>query len=106
MSTESYKGYLGSQYWEQVKSKIKLRDNFACQISGKRTHIEVHHIAYKVRIDGELINIVGRELEFLDWLILLTKEEHKRIHENTGHALNPYNPCKINAIEFKKRNYL
>lgn len=89
-------------YWQRVRHKILIRDNFTCQISGKKTMLSVHHIAYTV--NG--VDIRGKELQYLDWLITLNQDVHEQVHKNNGHALNPGNACKINAVEFKKRNFL
>jgi len=89
-------------YWARVRHKILMRDNFACQLTGKKTMLSVHHITYIV--NG--VDIRGKEMQYLEWLITLNQDEHTRIHKDFGHALNPKNPCKLNAIEFKKRNYL
>lgn len=96
---------LNSQYWERVKHKIKMRDGFVCQISGKRINLSVHHISYFVFKNGIKIDIRGRELQFLEWLILVNQDEHEKIHANTSHALNPKNQCRINAEEYKELNY-
>lgn len=93
-------------YWDEVVRKIKLRDNFTCQATDKRINLSVHHIAYIIWVKGERIDIRGRELEFLEWLILLNQEFHSKMHLNNSHALNPNNVNKLNAIEFKKLNPL
>lgn len=98
------KGLESNEYWERVKRKIKMRDGFTCQISGKRINLSVHHIAYFVFIQGRKIDIRGQELDFLEWLILLNQDEHEMVHENNSHALNPRNQCKIDALEFKRLN--
>lgn len=103
-TTQYLDGLKDNPYWEKVKRKIKLRDNFACQISGKRINLSVHHISYWVVENGERVSIIGKELEYLEWLILLNQDEHERVHQNNGHALNPFNQNKINAYEFKERN--
>ena len=100
------KGLENDPYWQEVRRKIKLRDNFTCQATGKRINLSVHHITYFVRVNGQKIDIRGRELEFLEWLILLNQEFHNYVHSNNSHALNPKNAEKINAIEFKKLNPL
>ena len=103
--TKYIKG-LNNSYWEKVKHKIKLRDNFVCQISGKRIDLSVHHISYHIMKNGVRIDIRGRELEFLEWLILLNQDIHENIvHANNAHALNPKNPERIDAIKFKELNY-
>lgn len=96
---------LSTSYWEKVKHKIKLRDNFTCQISGKRIDLSVHHISYYVMKNGIRIDIRGRELQFLEWLILLNQDEHEKVHANNSHALNPKNQERIDAETFKELNY-
>lgn len=95
-----YKTHLESEYWVRVKRKIKLRDNFTCVIGecGKQTKLSVHHITYQVY--G--FSIVGSELQYLDWLILLCETCHHEVHKDKSHKLHPKNPFRMNVIQFKE----
>jgi len=58
--------------------------------------LEVHHISYKV--DGN--NIVGNELEHLDWVVTLCEDCHTDAHFVPGHPFNPKNPNKLDVNGF------
>ena len=96
-----YKTHLESNYWQQVKRKVKLRDNFTCIIKGcgKKVNLETHHITYQVF--G--FSIIGYELQYLQWLVTLCENCHHSVHKNKKHPLNPKNPLRINVVEFKIR---
>lgn len=83
--------------WEIVKRKVKVRDQHKCRVCGSKTGLEVHHITYFV--NGESIR--GKELENLKWLILVCNMDHKKIHSNENHPLNPKNRNKINGEAYK-----
>ena len=63
-------------YWEEVKRRVRMRDNYTCQHCHKKGYNEVHHKTY--RVNG--ISIVGRELEHIEQLILLCGQCHKAEH--------------------------
>ncbi|MDY8137600.1 hypothetical protein [Aquimarina sp. 2201CG5-10] len=86
-----------NKYWEKVKRKVRIRDNFQCIICGCKTKLETHHIAYS--IDGK--SIIGNELEYLEWIATLCELDHQNSHNNIKHPLNPNNKLKLNVTEFK-----
>lgn len=79
-------------YWEEVKSKVRLRDNFKCVECNSIIRLETHHITYYV--DGK--SILGAELEHLCWLVTLCEDCHEKVHKNLNHRFNPKNYNKIN----------
>lgn len=81
-------------YWEKVKRKVRIRDNFSCVICGAKINLETHHITYKIA--GA--SIIGKELDYLEWLVTLCAKDHIKAHKNKGHKYNPKNPKKENAI--------
>ncbi len=85
-------------YWERVKSVIRARDGWRCQICGNIVDLEVHHITYYV--NGQ--SIVGKELEHPEWLITLCHSCHAEVHKNVSHPLNPYNSGKKNTYVYKQ----
>ena len=62
---------LKSDYWNDVKQRIRARDR-KCVICGSILYLEVHHKTY--------IN-KGNELEHLDDLILLCSICHQKQHQ-------------------------
>jgi 5-methylcytosine-specific restriction endonuclease McrA len=66
-----YRTYLQSQYWQEVKRMVRMRDRFTCRDCGKRKAVEVHHLTYAHR---------GREKEHLNDLICLCPQCHKARH--------------------------
>lgn len=93
----NYVKTLVGEYWEKVKRKIRLRDNFSCQICQHKTGLETHHITYY--INGQ--KIFKKELENLEWLILLCEHCHEEVHKRKDHPLNPRNLKKVSALEYK-----
>ena len=91
---------LNSPQWQEVKRKVRIRDNFTCVIKdcGKQANLETHHITYMVY--G--FSIVGNELKYLEWLATLCEDCHHQIHKNRKHPLNPKNPFRINVLQFKE----
>lgn len=85
--------------WNEVKYQVRCRDGHACLICGKTFGFECHHITYY----DQGISIRGRELEHLKWLALVCGSCHSIIHKTPNHPLNPSNPLKINAIEYRHR---
>ena len=88
--------------WEKVKYNVRNRDNHRCVCCGREYGFEVHHITYFV--NGK--SIVGKELDYLEWLALVCEQCHGMIHSNVLHPLNPRNKEKINVIKYKACNYL
>lgn len=83
--------------WQEVKRKVKIRDNHQCRICGCKIGLEVHHITYW--LNGKSIR--GMELENLEWLITLCEGHHEWVHANPNHPLNPQNKSKQNAKTYK-----
>jgi 5-methylcytosine-specific restriction endonuclease McrA len=67
----------GNEYWEEVKRRVRMRDNYTCQKCRVVGRHEVHHLIYKV--NGQ--SIVGKELFHLDCLILLCGKCHQSEHK-------------------------
>ena len=44
---KSYKEFLKSNYWKEVKIRVLKRDGFKCTNCGKKGMLEVHHSTYK-----------------------------------------------------------
>lgn len=87
----SYKGYLNSIYWQDVKRAVRMRDRFTCQHCGKRKLVEVHHLTYAHR---------GHEMEHLDDLICLCPACHDKVH-GRNQRVN-FKQQKITIIQKKK----
>ena len=85
-------------YWEKVKRKVRIRDNFQCVVCGGKTRLETHHIAYYV--GG--IPVIGRELGNLNWLATLCERHHAAAHPGPAHPFNPKNPEKKDINSYKR----
>ncbi len=84
------KGLQSNPYWDEVRAKIKIRDNFKCKICSSTIRLETHHITYYV--NG--ISILGKELEHLKWLVTICETCHEKVHKNLDHIWNPKNKNK------------
>lgn len=84
------KGLQSNPYWEKVKAKVKIRDNFKCKVCGSISALEIHHITYYV--NGT--SIVGKELDNLKWMVTLCETCHDKVHQEKNHIYNPKNPNK------------
>ena len=84
-------------YWEKVKRKVRIRDNFKCKLCGAKIKLETHHITYYV--NGK--SILGNELEHLEWLVTLCEDHHQKVHNDVRHPFNPNHKFKQSVIEFK-----
>lgn len=73
----NYVKKLQSREWQEVCRRVRLRDGHRCQICGKSYSLEVHHTTY---YDENGVSIVGREADFLDKLITLCEECHRKVH--------------------------
>lgn len=87
-------------YWDTVKRKVRIRDNFKCICCGATIKLETHHITYKV--NGR--SITGKELEHLEWMATLCEKHHQEAHSKPDHPLNPSNKNKLNCDQFKNPN--
>ncbi|WP_347216656.1 HNH endonuclease signature motif containing protein [Chryseobacterium sp.] len=85
------------EVWEEARRKVKIRDDHQCRICGSKIGLEVHHITYYV--DGSSIR--GNELNHLKWLITVCNNDHKKIHKDLNHPLNPKNKFKQNGETYK-----
>lgn len=83
-------------YWETVKRKVRIRDNFKCVICGNKIHLETHHITYKV--DNK--SILGNELEYLEWIVTLCEKHHQEVHNTFNHPFNPNNKFKKTVQQY------
>jgi len=86
----NYSKSLNNDYHKEVRRKALLRDNFKCKICSSVLFLELHHIAYY--IDG--LTIVGIELEFMPWVVILCCECHQKVHNDKTHYFNPVNVNK------------
>ncbi|AWG26023.1 HNH endonuclease [Flavobacterium kingsejongi] len=77
-------------YWDEVKKRIRLRDDFKCVECGSTIRLETHHISYYV--NGQ--SIVGHELDHLNWLVTLCETCHDKSHSDENHKYNPKNSNK------------
>lgn len=93
------KSLQNNKYWNTVKRKVRIRDNFKCLVCGCKIRLEVHHITYYV--NGK--SILNKELEFLVWMVTLCEKDHDKAHKQFDHPFNPNNPKKLNADEYKRR---
>jgi hypothetical protein len=69
----SYKDYLNSDWWKEVKKKSKMRPETysKCQFCNTDKHIELHHTSYKwIFTKDELRNIIP-----------LCREHHQQVHD-------------------------
>ena len=67
----SYKEFLASEYWNQIKKIIHERDKNKCTVCNKKGELHVHHTTYKH---------VRKEYNHLSDLQLLCKDCHYNIH--------------------------
>lgn len=91
------KSLKNNPYWEKVKRKVRIRDNFKCICCGKTIGLETHHITYYV--NG--ISITGKELDHLEWMATLCEKHHQEAHNDIRHPLNPNNKNKLTALEYE-----
>lgn len=89
--TNYRKSLKNNPYWEEVKAKVRWRDNFKCVECSAIIRLETHHITYYV--DGK--SIVGNELEHLNCLVTLCETCHEKVHKNANHRFNPSNKNKV-----------
>ncbi len=88
--TNYRKSLKANPYWDEVKAKIRLRDNFKCIECNSIIRLETHHISYYV--NGK--SILGSELDHLCWLVTLCENCHQNVHNNLNHRFNPNNKNK------------
>lgn len=86
----NYLKSLNTDYHREVRRKVLIRDNFKCKICESTLFLELHHISYYVNSE----NIVGKELQYLEWLVILCAECHQLVHDNIRHQYNPKNKNK------------
>jgi 5-methylcytosine-specific restriction endonuclease McrA len=90
--TNYRKSLKANPYWDEVKGKVRLRDNFQCVECHSMIRLETHHITYYV--NGK--SILGAELDHLCWLVTLCEDCHQKVHNNRNHRFNPSNKNKVN----------
>lgn len=66
--------YLKSSSWHSKRQQVLKRDNYCCQICGRHTELNVHHLRY-----NKLFN------EPLDDLLTLCTTCHTQVHESFGY---------------------
>lgn len=69
---DSYREYLASELWQEIRGKVLARDNHTCRICGK-TATQVHHTNYKRgTLEGRgllaLVSLCGGCHEFIEFL--------------------------------------
>lgn len=86
----NYSKSLNNDYHKEVRRKTLLRDKFKCKICDSNLFLELHHITYYV--DGK--SIIGVELEFMQWVVMLCEECHQEAHDDEKHIYSPKNKNK------------
>lgn len=83
----NYTKSLNNDYHRSVREAALLRDNFMCQEEGcgSKIYLECHHISYLHR---------GKELEFMEDVVMLCEKHHSECHKNPNHKWNPKNQYK------------
>lgn len=66
-----YKEFLGTSYWAEVRRQKLEEANYQCASCGRTERLQVHHTTY---------DIIGEELENLEFLDVLCEDCHKRLH--------------------------
>jgi hypothetical protein len=69
----SYKDYLNSEWWKEIKKKTKTRPQTysKCQFCNNNKNIELHHTSYKhIFTKNELATIIP-----------LCREHHQEVHD-------------------------
>ena len=79
--------------WQEIRRKVKIRDEHKCRCCGSKRGLDVHHITYYV--NGKSIR--GLELENMKWMITVCRDCHTIIHQLPNHELNPNNKMKQDA---------
>lgn len=93
----NYVKSLNNEYWREVKRRVLVRDR-SCRniINGKicesKLYLERHHVTYYTETG---INIRGKELNYLKYVILVCSDCHDKIH-NSRHKWNPKYFWKLN----------
>lgn len=86
----NYLKSLSNDYYKEVKRRCLIRDNFKCKRCGSEINLELHHITYY--IDG--ICIIGKELDYLKWCVIVNEIIHQKIHNDITDIWNPKNKNK------------
>ena len=88
----NYVKSLDNDYHREVRRKVMIRDGFQCRFPGCncRINLELHHITYFV----DVVNIVGKELDYLEWMVMLCEGHHEDVHKDINHIWNPKNRNK------------
>jgi len=69
----------------EVRRRALLRDGFACKLCGVKIKLELHHIDYRY---------LGKELENMQWVVVLCEDCHQLVHRDINHSFNPKNAAK------------
>ena len=85
----NYVKSLGNTNHREVKRKALIRDKFQCREEGcnSKIYLELHHITYYV----DNLPIIGKELEYLEWVVILCERCHQKVHSDVNHKWNPNN---------------
>lgn len=73
-----YYSFLDSQYWNEVRKRVKERDGHKCQICGSEENLQAHHKTYEFR---------GREHLNLETLETICLPCHRQHHVENGDKL-------------------
>jgi len=100
----AYLKSLDNEYWQEVRRHVLKRDHYHC-VCCARVADDVHHISY--RVQGK--SIVGKELNYLNWVVAVCRVCHDAIHNNATHIYNPDNlnrkPYGVPESVFGNINY-
>ncbi len=78
----NYLKSLNNENHREVRNRALIREDFHCKLCEKRIRLELHHIDYE---------FLGKELENMQWVVILCEDHHQYVHNTPGHKWNPYN---------------
>jgi len=78
----NYLKSLNNENHRLVKEKALIRDGFHCKLCPKQIRLELHHIDYE---------FLGKELENMQWVVILCEDCHQYVHNTPLHKWHPYN---------------
>jgi 5-methylcytosine-specific restriction endonuclease McrA len=87
----NYSKSLNNPNHKEVRRRALLREGFKCKVCPAKIRLELHHIDY---------NFLGKELDNMNWVVILCDKHHQEAHNDINHIWNPKNFNK------KKQNYV
>lgn len=84
----NYVKSLNNENHLEVRRRALFRDGFHCRLCEQRIRLELHHINY---------NFLGKELENLQWVVILCETHHQFVHNTPNHKWNPKNFNKVDV---------